>query len=74
MAGENNFHILYYLFSSPKAQQLGLTSPRDFPYLATTPGLPQAARCTACFDVCAYVRVRVCASVCCSGPIGQQPT
>jgi myosin heavy subunit len=33
-AGERNFHVFYYLFSSPAAKQYGLTSPKDFKYIS----------------------------------------
>ena len=33
MAGEQNFHVLYYIFASPEASKYYLTKPADFKYL-----------------------------------------
>ena len=32
LAGENNFHVFYYMFSSPQAGALGLSDMKAFPY------------------------------------------
>eukprot|EP00055_Hartaetosiga_balthica_P005827 m.17655 g.17655 ORF g.17655 m.17655 type:complete len:983 (-) comp4818_c1_seq1:285-3233(-) len=39
-SGENNFHMFYYMFSSPSARALGLTNPKDFPYLSASKKTP----------------------------------
>ena len=34
--GEENFHVFYYVFASPKAAALGLKDPKDFVYVSAS--------------------------------------
>lgn len=38
-AGEQNFHLLYYVFHAPNAAELGLTSQRNFEFLGNIGGV-----------------------------------